>query len=211
MSHLLYWPETEGLICAVSKVNIRPQSKILYEDWTEHYRNEFSDWDLESDPVVSNPNFWDYGMRWDDDEKEILFKGKIVYPTAVFKDVVVAIHYYGHPRVEKTVENFDVLPTIGQGIGVISQRTLLEFFRDVVSVKLRRQGVATNLTRVNLFLIRNIPSHPLQLTSVKCPIVCRSPLGKKWTILWSSSAVKPGMYWQYLVKKRDWTVRMLLL
>ena len=92
MSHLLYWPETEGLICAVSKVNIRPQSKILYEDWTEHYRNEFSDWDLESDPVVSNQNYPDYGMRWDDDEKKILFKGKIVYPTAVFKDVVVAIH-----------------------------------------------------------------------------------------------------------------------
>ena len=107
MSHLLYWPETEGLICAVSKVNIPPQSKTFYEDWTEHYRNELSDWDFESDPVVSNPNHWDYGMRWDDDEKKILFKGKIVCPTAVFKDVVVAIHYYGHPRVEKTVELFD--------------------------------------------------------------------------------------------------------
>ena len=34
MSHLLYWPESEGLICAVSKVNIPPQSAILYEDWT---------------------------------------------------------------------------------------------------------------------------------------------------------------------------------
>ena len=28
-------------------------------------------------------------------------------PTALFEDVVVAIHSYGHPRVEKTVELFD--------------------------------------------------------------------------------------------------------
>ena len=70
MSHLSYWPESEGLICAVSKVNIPPQSKILYEDWTEHYRDEFPDWDFESDPVISNPNYWDCGMRWDDDEKK---------------------------------------------------------------------------------------------------------------------------------------------
>ena len=54
-----------------------------------------------------NPNFWDYGIRWDDDEREIRFKGKIVCPTAFFEDVVVAIHSYGHPRVEKTVEVFD--------------------------------------------------------------------------------------------------------
>ena len=46
-------------------------------------------------------------MRWDDDEKKIRFKGKIVCPTALFEDVVVAIHSYGHPRVEKTVELFD--------------------------------------------------------------------------------------------------------
>ena len=31
MSHLSYWPESEGLICAVSKVNIPPQSEVLYE------------------------------------------------------------------------------------------------------------------------------------------------------------------------------------
>ena len=67
MSHFSYWPEWEGPICAVSKVNIPPQSEILYEDWTEHYRDEFPDWDFESDPVISNPNYWDYGMRWDDD------------------------------------------------------------------------------------------------------------------------------------------------
>jgi hypothetical protein len=46
-------------------------------------------------------------MRWDDDERKIRFKGKIVCPTALFEDVVVAIHSYGHPRVEKTVELFD--------------------------------------------------------------------------------------------------------
>ena len=107
MSHLSYWPESEGLICAVSKVNIPPQSEIPYEDWTEHYRDEFPDWDFESDPVISNPNYWDYGMRWDNDEKKIRFKGKIVCPTALFEDVVVAIHSYGHPRVEKTLELFD--------------------------------------------------------------------------------------------------------
>ena len=107
MSHLSYWPESEGLICAVFKVNIPPQSEILYEDWTEHYRDEFPDWDFESDPVISNPNYWDYGMRWDDDEKKIRIKGKIVCPTALFEEVMVAIHSYGHPRVEKTVELFD--------------------------------------------------------------------------------------------------------
>ena len=57
MSHLSYWPESKGLICAVSKVNIPFQSEVLYEDWTEHYRNEFPDTDLESDPVISNPNY----------------------------------------------------------------------------------------------------------------------------------------------------------
>ena len=104
MSHLLCWPKSEGLICAVSKVNIPPQSKILYEDWTEYYLDEFPDWDFESDPVISNPNYSDYGMRWDDDEKRFRFKGKIVCPTALFEDVLVAIHSYGHPRVQKTVE-----------------------------------------------------------------------------------------------------------
>ena len=34
ISHLSYWPESGGLIGAVSKVNIPPQSKVLYEDWT---------------------------------------------------------------------------------------------------------------------------------------------------------------------------------
>ena len=107
VSHLSYWPESEGLICAVSKVNIPPQSEILYEDWTEHYRDKFPDWDFESDPVISNWNHWHCGMRWDDDEKKIPFKGKIVRPTALFDDVVVAIHSYGHPRVQKTVQLFD--------------------------------------------------------------------------------------------------------
>ena len=40
MSHLSSSLESEGLICAVSKVNIPPQSEILYEDWTEHYQEE---------------------------------------------------------------------------------------------------------------------------------------------------------------------------
>ena len=30
-------------------------------------------------------------MRWDDDEKRMRFKGKIVCPTALFEDVVAAI------------------------------------------------------------------------------------------------------------------------
>ena len=46
-------------------------------------------------------------MRWDDGEKKIPFKGKIVCPTALFEDLVLAIHSYGHTRVEKTVELFD--------------------------------------------------------------------------------------------------------
>ena len=46
-------------------------------------------------------------MRWDDDEKKIRFNGTIVCPTSLFEEVVVAMHSYGHPRVEQTVEFFD--------------------------------------------------------------------------------------------------------
>ena len=91
-------------------MNIPPQSESLYEDWTEHYRDEFPDWDFESDPLISNSNDWDYSidsMRWDDDEKKIRFMGKIVCPPALVEDVVVAIHFFCPPRVEKTVELFD--------------------------------------------------------------------------------------------------------
>ena len=52
MSHSSHWPQSEGLICAVSKVNIPPQSKIRYEVCTENYWDEFFDWDFESDPVI---------------------------------------------------------------------------------------------------------------------------------------------------------------
>ena len=107
MSHLLHSTESEALISAVSRVNIPPQSEILRDVCTEHYRDEFPYWDFESDAVMSNQNHWDYGMRWDDDEKDICFKGNIVCPTPVFDNVVVAIHSYGHPRVGKTVDLFD--------------------------------------------------------------------------------------------------------
>ena len=107
MSHLLHSPESEGPIRAVSRVNMPLESEILYEDWIERYRDEFPDWDVQSDAVIANPNYWDYGMTLDDDEKKIRFKGKIVCPTPLFEDMVVAIHSYGHPRVEKTVEPFD--------------------------------------------------------------------------------------------------------
>ena len=40
-------------------------------------------------------------------KEKIRFKGKIVCPGALFEDVVVAIHSYGHPRVEETSELFD--------------------------------------------------------------------------------------------------------
>ena len=101
------------------------------------------------------------------------------------------------------IENVGALLSICQEIGVICHLTLPKFLGDVINVKLRRQRVASNPTHVILLLSRNVPSHPVHLTSVYCPSVCRSPLGKKWTILWSLSAVKPGMYWQSLVKKRD--------
>ena len=81
------------------------------------------------------------------------------------------------------IENFGALPTICQEIGVICHPTLLKFLGDVMSVELRRQGVASNPTHVNLLLFRNISSHPLQLTSVNCLSVCRSPLEKKWTMV----------------------------
>ena len=90
------------------------------------------------------------------------------------------------------IEGFGGLPTICQQIGVICHPTLLKFVGDLMSVKLRRQGVASNLTHVNLLLSSNTSSDPLQSTSVNCLSVCTSTLEKKWTILWSSSAVKPG-------------------
>ena len=80
MRSMSYWPESEGLICAVSKVNIPPQSEIPYEDWTKHYREEFPDWDFESHPVISNPNYPDYRMRWDDDERKDSVQGKDCVP-----------------------------------------------------------------------------------------------------------------------------------
>ena len=43
MSHLSYWPKSEGLICAVFKLNIPPQSEILYEYSTGHHLDEFPD------------------------------------------------------------------------------------------------------------------------------------------------------------------------
>ena len=109
------------------------------------------------------------------------------------------------------IENLGALLTTCQGVGVICHPTLLKFLGDVMSVKLRRQGVASNATHVILLLFRSIRSHPLQLTFVNSPSVCRNPLEKGWTISWSLSVLKPGMYWQSLVKKRDWTVRVLLL
>ena len=109
------------------------------------------------------------------------------------------------------IQHFGALLTICQEIGAICHPTLLKFLGDVMSVKLRRQGVASNPTHVNLLLFRSIHPASLQLTSVNYLSVRRSPLGKKWTILWSSSAVKPGMYWQSLVNKRDRTVRVPFL
>ena len=70
------------------------------------------------------------------------------------------------------------MPTICQEIGVICHQTLLKFLGDVMTVKLQRQVVVSNPTHVNLLPSRNVPSHPLQLTSGKCLSVCRSPLEK---------------------------------
>ena len=77
------------------------------------------------------------------------------------------------------IEHFGGLPTTCQEVGVICHPTLPKFLGDVMSVKPRRQGVASNPTHVILLLFRSIPSHPLQLTFVNCPSVCRSSLEKR--------------------------------
>ena len=77
------------------------------------------------------------------------------------------------------IEKFGDLPTTCQEVGIISHPTLLRFLGDVRSVKPRRQGVASNPTHANLLLFRSILSHPLQLTFLNCPTVCRSPLEKR--------------------------------
>ena len=99
-------------------------------------------------------------MRWDDDEKKIPFKGKIVCPTALFENVVVATLEWKRLW-SCLIENFGALLTTCQEVGVIRHPTLLKFLGDVMSVKLRRQGVASNPTHVILLLFRSIPSHPL--------------------------------------------------
>ena len=76
------------------------------------------------------------------------------------------------------IENFGALPTTCQEVGVLCHPTLLKFLGHVMSVKPRRQGVASDPTHVNLLLFRSILSHPLQLTFSNCASVCRSPLEK---------------------------------
>ena len=214
MSHLLYWPASEGRICAVSKVNIPPPSEILYEDRTEHHRDEFPDRDFESDPVTSNPNYWNYGMRWDDDEKTIRFKGKIVCPTSLFEDVVVAIHSYGHPRVEKTVELFDRTFSC---LAYDLPRDRSNLSPDIAKILGRCNECQTTKarrgTQPDTCEFAPVPQYPftsLAIDVCKLPECLQKATGKKWTISWSLSAVKPRMYWPSLVKKRDWTVRVLL-
>ena len=103
--------------------------------------------------------------------------------TALFEDVVVAIHSYVHPRVEKTVELFNrkfgcLAYDLPRGRRNLSP-TLLKFLGNVMSVKPRRQGVASNPTHVNLLLFCSILSHPLQLTFVKLPKCQQSCTAKK--------------------------------
>ena len=215
VSHLSYCPESERLISAVSRLNIPPQSEILYEDWTDHYRDEFADWDFESDAVISNPNYWDYGMRWDDDGIKIRYKGKIVCPTALFEDVVVAIYSYGHPRVEKTVELFDrkfwcLAYDLPRGRRNLSPdiAKILGQCHDCQTTKARRgkQPDTCELAPVPQYLFTS-----LAIDFCKFPECLQKFTEKRWNISRSSSALKPGMHLQSPVKKRDWTVRMLLL
>ena len=46
-------------------------------------------------------------MRWDDGEKKMCFLGKNVCLNGLFENVVVGIHAYGHPGVDKTVKLLD--------------------------------------------------------------------------------------------------------
>ena len=191
----------------MSKVNIPPQSEILYEDWAEDYWDGFPDWDFESDPVISNPNHWDYGMRWDDDEKKIRFKGKIVCPTAVFEDVVVAIHSYGQPRVEKTMELFD---RKFRCLAYDLPRGRRNLSPEIAKIPGRCHGCQPTKTRLakrpdtcEFAPVLHYPFTSLAIDFCKLPECLQKSTGKKWTISWSSSAVEPGMYWQSLVKKRD--------
>ena len=187
MSHLSYWPESEGLLGAVSKVNIPPQSELPHEDWTAHYRDEFPDWDVECDPVISNPNCWDYGMRWDDDELRFGSRERMCALQLFLKMWLwqyILMTTLGWRRLWNClIEKFGALLTICQEIGVIFHPTSLKFLGDVMSVKLGMQGVASKPTHVNLLLSSNIPSHPLQLTSVDCPSVCSSRMEKKMDYL----------------------------
>ena len=135
-------------------------------------------------------------------------------PTALL-EVVVAIHSYGHPWAEETVELFHrkfwcLAYDLPRGSRNLSPdiAKILERCDDCQTTKARR-GKQPNTCEVAP--VGSIVSPPLQLTSVNCTSVCRSPLEKKWTILWSSSALKPDMYWRSLGKKRYSTVRVLLL
>ena len=154
-------------------------------------------------------------MRWDDHEKKILFKEKIVCSTALSEDVVVAIHSYCHPRVEKTVQLFDrkfwcLAYDLPRGRRSLSP--------DVAKILGRCHKCQTTKARrgkqPDTCVFAPVPQYPftsLAIDFCKLPECLQKSLEKKRTISWASSAVTPGMYWQSLVKKRDWTVRVLLL
>ena len=136
----------------MSKVNVPPQSKILYDDWTEHYRDEFPDWDFEPDPVISNPNYCDYGMRWDNDKKrfgsrETLCALQLFLKTWCWQYILMAT--LGWRRLWSClIENFGALLTTCQEVGVDGHPRLLKFLGDVMSVSARRtSGKAWQATR----------------------------------------------------------------
>ena len=90
-------------------------------------------------------------MRWNDDEKAIRVKGKIVGALHLFLKTwwwqyILMATVRWRRLWSCLVENFGALLTICQEIGVICHPTSPKFFGDVMSVKLRRQGVASNPT-----------------------------------------------------------------
>ena len=90
-------------IAGLTKVKIPPAVKILYEDWEPYYRadSRFSDSVVLDDAIanmVAHGFVWSMGKLGKDQ--------RIVVPVKLLDEVVLAVHSYSHPGVNRSVEVF---------------------------------------------------------------------------------------------------------
>ena len=147
-------------------------------------------------------------------ENKIWFRVKIVCPTALFEDVLGAIHSYGHAQVVKTVDLFD--RKLGS-LAYDSPRDRCDLSPDMAKIFGRYHECQTTKARrgkqPNTCEFAPVPQYPftsLAIDFCKLPEFLQKSTWNKVDFLMVIVCRPTGMYWQSLVKKRDRTVRMLL-